>query len=425
MSETYFTVNLDESSPIGLLEVPVVGEESAHHNLAHANLVHQAIEASQMEDPDAQALVVEALYRGGGIPRDLVDEVQPTINEFSVAWPLRRRLYDLLDDQADDAPFTGEEIKALAVVLESGAGTDISYLTQDGLDVDSRIDGLTTPLLHGPELLDDLDEIERTIATELGTETYVYHSELVRQPDENGTLQPVLLSNRRHTALGHLTTDGTFEHVATVLNHLHPARFTPQYDALQAAGMAAKDAGDHEQALRSFEMADELAAYHGDDLRRLRAINPRARALWSLERYDEAIEQLETANDLATELNIQDERGIIISNMGRIAAVKTINHVPVKEQRNTLYYDAVIRFSDAAEVLKDNPHLYYRYANALHGSVVAAIAGNRKVARQLVLEGFRVAFRKSQEPYVPSIWRQGQVRTCSISRCSRTHPICR
>lgn len=175
--------------------------------------------------------------------------------------------------------------------------------------------------------------------------------------------------------------------------------FREQFEQLHAAGQSAKEAGDHAEALVVFEEADQLAIKHNDNLKRMHALTPAARALWSMGRYDEASAKLEIASDIARELDLLDERGVTISNIGRIAAVKTVHTVPVEQQSETLAVEAVPKFKEAYNILKGHPHLYYRYANAQHGSVVSAVAGERRLAGKLVAEGARVAFKRSEEPY--------------------------
>src|ERR1043165_3928671 len=106
-----------------------------------------------------------------------------------------------------------------------------------------------------------------------------------------------------------------------VFNHLHEA------------GMWAKEGGRHEEALEHFRGADILTVQTaGDnDPKRLDALNPMARAFWSLGRYDEAVQALETAHDVALELGLRDQIGITQSNIGRLGAVKTVRTVPVDE----------------------------------------------------------------------------------------------
>lgn len=185
-----------------------------------------------------------------------------------------------------------------------------------------------------------------------------------------------------------------------------------RFEEFNTIGQAAKDAGDHERALEVFEEADRLAVEHNDNFKRMHALAPVARALWSMDRYDEAATKLKTAAEIAEELDLPDEQGITLSNIGRIAAVKTVRTVPVERQAQALRTEAVPKFREAYEKLKGHPHLYYRYANAQHGSVVSAMAGDRRLAVKLLVEGSRVAFRKSEEPYDQKI-------TYNISKSTR------
>lgn len=221
MREIYFTPNPDESSPIGLLEVPTVDKEPIHHNATYADLISRAIEVTAMEDP--QARVVEALYRGSGIPRELVDHVESTVQELDVAGPVRRRLYDLAEADGGNA-FSMSEVEQLGAVLERDVLDYIFYLTSDGLSVDASSGGFTAPLLHDVNDPLEFDKQERAIATELGTGSYALQTELVWRRGEGDVVRPVFLSSRQHFALGHLATDGTFEHIATILDRSHPAR---------------------------------------------------------------------------------------------------------------------------------------------------------------------------------------------------------
>jgi hypothetical protein len=63
----------------------------------------------------------------------------------------------------------------------------------------------------------------------------------------------------------------------------------------------------------------------------------------------------------------------------------------------------------SADILRGNDHYYYRYANAQHGSVVAALSGKRRNTYHLLSEGLRVAFKVSPEPY-------DQIKTYKINR---------
>jgi tetratricopeptide (TPR) repeat protein len=172
-----------------------------------------------------------------------------------------------------------------------------------------------------------------------------------------------------------------------------------QFEDLHARGIAAKDAGEHEKAQSLFYGADIIARHAGDTRKRLDTLNPMARASWSLGRYDEASKLLEAARSIAVELDLIDEEAIAISNLGRVAAIKTVKILPVGAQAEALRDSSVPLFHQAFEMLLEHPHLYYRYANASHGSVVSALAGERKFAWQLTGEGLAVAHQISPEPY--------------------------
>jgi tetratricopeptide (TPR) repeat protein len=178
-----------------------------------------------------------------------------------------------------------------------------------------------------------------------------------------------------------------------------PEEVRAQFEQHHAAGMAAKDRGSYVRALQHFENADLLAREHEDEHKRLDALNPIARAYWSLEYYDLAESTLNNAADIAQRLELVDEQAITISNIGRLLAVKTVKTIPVKDQPEELLNQAVYRFGQAYEMLRDHPHLYFRYANASHGSVVSALAGARSLARELISEGLSVAHKVSPEPY--------------------------
>jgi GNAT superfamily N-acetyltransferase len=219
MAEIFFVPNPDESSPVGLLEVPIEGEEPTHHNTEYADLIRRAIEISRIEDP--QALVMEALYRGNGIPRALVDEVEPTVQEIDVGWSVRDRLYELEEEQPGSVCL---DTQVLGEVLETGLRNDIGYLTRDGLYVDIGSGDFTVPLLQDAIEPLGLAEEEREVAMELGATVYAFQAELVWRPDAKGSVRPILRSRRDHTALGRVAGNGTFEYIGAVLNRDHPVR---------------------------------------------------------------------------------------------------------------------------------------------------------------------------------------------------------
>jgi hypothetical protein len=221
MEETYFTANPDEASPIGLLDVPIVGQESAHHNARYAELIGRAIKASEIDDPHAR--VMEAFYGGNGFPRELVPHIEPTIKELYAALPVRDRLSELMEANPTSVPFKEQELAALDDALGSEYQSSITYLRADGLVIDPWSQELALHSVSGL-LLALQGKEERTIATGLGTETYICQTELVWRTGEGGEAEPSLLSDRQHIALGHIAADGMFEQVFTILAQDHPAR---------------------------------------------------------------------------------------------------------------------------------------------------------------------------------------------------------
>lgn len=143
---------------------------------------------------------------------------------------------------------------------------------------------------------------------------------------------------------------------------------------------------------------DQLAQEYDDPLKRMHALNPAAKSLWSMGQYDQAHERLTIAEEIGKELKLIDEAAIARSNIGRIAACRIVNTLVVDEQPEALRNEAVPSFVLAYKALKGHSHLYYRYANAHHGATVAALAGERLVSAQLIAEGLLVAPRRSP-PY--------------------------
>lgn len=179
-----------------------------------------------------------------------------------------------------------------------------------------------------------------------------------------------------------------------------------QFEELNSQGHAAKNNGDHAGALETFEQADDLAVQHGNDLKRIHALTPEARALWSTGDFEEADAKLQTAADIAEDLGLVDEQAITMSNFGRLWAVKAARTLPMDELPDALREKSVPFFELSHEMLEENPHLYYRFANGQHGTGIAAIAGQRALARSLFADSLAVAPRRSPEPYdqIPT-WR--------------------
>lgn len=118
-----------------------------------------------------------------------------------------------------------------------------------------------------------------------------------------------------------------------------------------------------------------------------------------MNRYEEAATKLETTIGIADKLELVDEQGIIISNLGRLAAVEIIHNVEAKHQIQALEERSLPKFKQAYKILKGHPHYFYPFTNAEHGSIVAALVGDRKFAAALVIEGMSLALRRSPEPY--------------------------
>ncbi len=175
--------------------------------------------------------------------------------------------------------------------------------------------------------------------------------------------------------------------------------FLEEFDVLCAKGMMAEQQDNYATALDVFETAAQLALGHDDRARSLDAIEPAAQALWSMGRYDEAADKLESAAKIAERLGLEDRAGLILSNMGRIAAVKTVNIFAVESQEAMLLAEATPRFREAYDILKEHPDLSCRYANARHGSLIAALAGDRQLALKLLAEGLRTALQVPEPPY--------------------------
>jgi tetratricopeptide (TPR) repeat protein len=164
------------------------------------------------------------------------------------------------------------------------------------------------------------------------------------------------------------------------------AETASQFDRLHAAGLNANKDGEYDIAAKIFELADDLASEHNDPRKRLDALNPWAKALWSQDDYDQAIDRLELAAEIANDLDLTDEAAIAVSNIGRVAAVRVVRLLPVELVAEALHEESL-------------PHFYYRYANAHHGAPIAAVAEGEDEAMKLIAEGAAVARKVSPEPY--------------------------
>jgi tetratricopeptide (TPR) repeat protein len=177
------------------------------------------------------------------------------------------------------------------------------------------------------------------------------------------------------------------------------AETASQFDRLHAAGLNANKDGEYDIAAKIFELADDLASEHNDPRKRLDALNPWAKALWSQDDYDQAIDRLELAAEIANDLDLTDEAAIAVSNIGRVAAVRVVRLLPVELVAEALHEESLPHFSLAREKLSGHPHFYYRYANAHHGAPIAAVAEGEDEAMKLIAEGAAVARKVSPEPY--------------------------
>jgi tetratricopeptide (TPR) repeat protein len=170
-----------------------------------------------------------------------------------------------------------------------------------------------------------------------------------------------------------------------------------EFERLYASGMRLKSLNRPDSALKFLAEADTIARHHNDRRRRLDVLNPMAQILWSSGEFDKAKQKLALAAKISGELGLRDELAIAFSNHGRLVAVKIIKQMPVSKQAKALRQDALPYFMKAHNLLQDHDHLYFRYANAKHGSMVAALAQEYKKASLLVAEGMGVAFKKSRK----------------------------
>lgn len=173
------------------------------------------------------------------------------------------------------------------------------------------------------------------------------------------------------------------------------AAYRSHYDYLHTQGMAAKSDGLHEEAYGFFVRAGSLALEQDNLLDWVHAETPAARALWSIERFNEARAKLDGVLFRVQANEIKEEIAITKANLSRLIAVQAIRENPSKDHKQILKEEALPLLKDAFIAMSNHPHLYYRYAIAHHGSVLAALAGDRRLARDLIRDGFRVALRRS------------------------------
>lgn len=169
------------------------------------------------------------------------------------------------------------------------------------------------------------------------------------------------------------------------------------YTRLESLGHEANQQGNFATGFDYFDRMEQVAIEAGDSAARLNALNPGAKSAWSQGEYVTGHHMLLTAHEIAEDLGLDDEALIARSNLGRAAMHRIVNHFALGDQAEAIRDIALPHFANAYHGLKGHDHLYYRYANAQHGSIAAALAGEHTLATSLVDEGRRVAFAVSQE----------------------------
>jgi tetratricopeptide (TPR) repeat protein len=169
-----------------------------------------------------------------------------------------------------------------------------------------------------------------------------------------------------------------------------------EFKKLHASGMRALDSEKYAAALKFFEDADILASHSNNDRRRrLDALNLLAHSLWALGEYKKAEQKLVLAAKIANELELRDELAFVYSNLGRLQAAKIVKGKNVSRQPGLLAKNSLPYFTKAQKMLDGHSHLYFRFVNAQHGCLVAALAQDYKKSAQLVSEGLSIAFKKT------------------------------
>jgi tetratricopeptide (TPR) repeat protein len=171
-----------------------------------------------------------------------------------------------------------------------------------------------------------------------------------------------------------------------------------EFQKLHAGGMKAMKNDRYHAALEFFTDADVLASHSNNDRRRrLDALNPLAHSLWTLGEFEKASQKLVLATKIASDLGLRDELAIAFSNLGRLDAVKIVKKTSVSKQPKELRKKALPYFIKSQRMLNGHEHLYFRYANAQYGAVVAALAQDYKKASRFIAEGMDVAFKKTRK----------------------------
>lgn len=173
--------------------------------------------------------------------------------------------------------------------------------------------------------------------------------------------------------------------------------YLENYDALYSQGMKAAAEGDSNLAACLLGDAAFLAQTHTDHRRASLSLVPKAKAEWSIGDFDTAEQTLSQATEAVSGVpGLADEVASVETAKGRARAVKAVAlyATDLTVEKRQLAVTSVPHFQNSRRILSGNDHYYYRYANASHGSVVAAMAGKRVEAGRLLLEGIVAAFRR-------------------------------
>lgn len=171
-----------------------------------------------------------------------------------------------------------------------------------------------------------------------------------------------------------------------------------QYQGLHAAALQAIGSGDYTAGEQQARAAFAIAKEEEDPVKMANALGPAARALWLRDQYIAASCLLSIAHEVTADGPI-DEHAAIATLTGRLATWRIVRTMPVAAHAAALRETALPYFERAAVDLAGHGHLYYRYANSSHGSIVAALADMRWIRDKLIAEGRQVAHQVSPLPY--------------------------
>jgi hypothetical protein len=202
MAELYYTYNPDMASPIGLMEVPIVGLEDADHQHAYEGLIDRIREAGQANRSDSR--MFEPISGGKGIPREFVPNVLAAVYVTEEPFEADFLTLDGLATAADKDP-------GLTAALLGGVHEDIAHfmLNQVAEAFSAQIES------EEERWAEEEGRAPRAVM-------FGFQHELVWREDEAALPQPVLLSKREHLVLGYLATNGIFERAVTILSQDHP-----------------------------------------------------------------------------------------------------------------------------------------------------------------------------------------------------------